>query len=329
VRVLVTGGAGYVGSHAVRALRRAGHDVLVYDSLARGHRWAVGEAALRVGDLRDEARLDAAFAEGPVDGVLHFAALAYVGESVAHPERYWDANVAGSLALLRVMLARGVRRLVFSSSCAVYGVPRAVPVPEDHPLEPVSPYGATKAAVERALADHDRAHGLRSASLRYFNAAGAEPGGALGEAHDPEPHLVPGALEAALGRRGPLEVFGADYPTPDGTCVRDYVHVSDLADAHVRALEWLVRHDRSGRFNLGTGRGASVREVLAAVEAVTGAPVPVRPGPRRPGDPPALVADPARARAELGWAPARSDLRAIVETAWAWHRRADAARRAG
>jgi UDP-glucose-4-epimerase GalE len=320
VSILVTGGAGYVGSHTVKELERQGHRVVVYDNLSRGHRWAVNSAELIEGDLADETRLGEVFSRNPIQAVLHFAALAYVGESVEDPARYYENNVANSLKLLRVMQARGVKSFILSSTCAVYGNPHRVPIPEDHPLAPVNPYGRSKLMVERILEDYDNAYGLRHVSLRYFNAAGADPEGTIGEDHAPETHLIPRLLHAALGKIERIEIFGADYPTPDGTCIRDYIHVADLADAHVRALQRLLDGGTSETFNLGTGRGYSVREVLAAAERITGKPIPTVVAKRRPGDPPALVASADRARRDLGWTPKHSDLDEMIATAWSWQR---------
>jgi len=320
-RMLVTGGAGYVGSHALRALVAAGHEVVVLDDLRAGAAEAVGEAPLVRADVGDAAALARVFAEhGPFAGVLHFAGSISVPESVARPLAYYRNNTAASGALLEAALANGVRAFVFSSTAAVYGAPERQPIPEDIPLAPQNPYGASKAMVERMLADAERAHGLAWLALRYFNASGADPAGGIGERHDPETHLIPLALEAAAGLRPALSLFGSDWPTPDGTCVRDYVHVSDLAEAHRLGIEALLAGGASGAYNLGTGRGHSIREVIAAVERVTGRRVPVVEAPRRPGDPPALVADPSRFRARFGWNPAHSDLDTIVRTAWDWLR---------
>ena len=321
-KLLVTGGAGYVGSHALRAVLRAGHRAVVVDDLRAGHAEAAEGAALVRLDVADRGGLARAFAEhGPFDGVLHFAASASVAESVARPLDYYRNNVAASLALLEVALANGVRAFVLSSTAAVYGSPEEQPISEEAPLAPHNPYGASKAMVERLLADAHAAHGLPWMALRYFNASGADPDGGLGERHDPESHLIPLALEAAAGLRPRFSLFGTDYPTPDGTCVRDYVHVCDLAEAHVCAVESLLAGGPPGAFNLGTGRGHSNREVLAAIERVTGRRVPVAPTGRRPGDPPVLVADASRFRARFGWAPRLSDLDTIVATAWRWLRR--------
>jgi UDP-arabinose 4-epimerase len=315
--VLVTGGAGYVGSHACKALAAAGFRPVTYDNLGHGHAEAVRWGPLVVGDLAERDRLVATMREHRVSAVMHFAGLIDVGESMRAPLLYLDGNAALSFTLLDAMVEAGVRPLVFSSSCATYGAPVRLPLDEDHPQAPVSAYGSSKLMVEQALHWVAAAHGLRYAALRYFNAAGADPEGETGEAHHPETHLIPLAFEAALGRRV-IEIYGTDYPTPDGTCRRDYVHVSDLAEAHVRALRHLLDGGTSLALNLGTGRAHSVREVIAAVERVTGRAVPIRETGRREGDPPVLVADPSRARALLGWAPARSDLDTIMRTAWAW-----------
>jgi UDP-arabinose 4-epimerase len=319
--ILVTGGAGYVGSHACKALAGAGYRPVVYDNLSRGHREAVRWGALVEGDLRDRARLAAALREHDVSAVMHFAAFAYVGESVADPELYYANNLGGTLSLLGAMRDAGVGSIVFSSTCAVYGVPQTLPIRETTAKAPLNPYGDTKLAIERALHWYAGAYGMRYMALRYFNAAGADPDGETGEDHEPETHLIPLVLRAALGRGNPVEIYGTDYPTPDGTAIRDYIHVTDLADAHVRALADLAAGGDSAALNLGTGSGASVREVIAAVERVGGRVVPHREAARRPGDPPELVADPALARARLGWQPRRSALETIVGTALAWETR--------
>jgi UDP-arabinose 4-epimerase len=314
--VLVTGGAGYIGSHACKQLARHGFRPVAYDNLSLGHRWAVRWGPLVEGELADRERLEAACREHGVVAVMHFAALASVGESVAHPERYFRNNVAGTLSLLEAMLAAGVRCQVFSSTAATFGIPEAPLITEDHPQRPINPYGASKLMVERMLQDFAVAHGLRSVALRYFNAAGADPEGETGEVHEPETHLVPLALEAAVGRRQ-LTVFGTDYPTPDGTAIRDYIHVEDLAEAHLRALEGAAPGEHR-IFNLGHGSGISVRQVIETAREVTGVDIPVHEAPRRPGDPPELVAACEKICAELGWAP-HKDLEAIVEDAWTWH----------
>ena len=313
--VLVIGGAGYIGSHAARTLRRRGHEVVIYDNLSTGHAFLAAGFELVRGDISDAAKLSAAL--GRVDSVMHFAAHAYVGESVANPRKYFRNNVEGGLALLNACVDCGVRRIIFSSTCAVYGVPARVPIPEDTPRQPVNPYGVSKLFFEHALEAYDRAYGLRFAALRYFNAAGADESGEIGELHDPESHLIPSAMLAATGARPELELFGTDYPTPDGTCIRDYIHVNDLADAHVSALERLAAGADSIAVNLGTGTGYSVKEVIDKIEQVTGRKVPARTAPRRPGDPPALVAAPALAQNVLQWKATRS-LDEIVATAWNW-----------
>jgi UDP-arabinose 4-epimerase len=316
--ILVVGGAGYIGSHAAHALRRHGYDVLIYDNLSRGHRFLAEGFELIEAAIADRAQLTRALDR--VAGIMHFAADSQVGESVENPRKYFDNNVEGGLTLLNAALDAGVKRFIFSSTCAVYGVPARVPITEDTPRQPVNPYGMSKLFFENALESYGRAYGLRSISLRYFNAAGADEGGTIGELHDPETHLIPSALKAITGERGPLELFGEDYPTPDGTCIRDYIHVNDLAEAHVLALKHLDAVAASARFNLGTGQGASVKDVISTIEQVTGATVPRRMGPRRAGDPPELVADPSRAQAALGWKATRS-LRDIVRTAWQWEQK--------
>lgn len=316
--ILVTGGAGYVGSHACKALAGAGYRPVVYDNLSRGHREAVRWGPLVEGDIHDLARLGEALRVHQVSAVMHFAAFAYVGESVSDPELYYQNNLGGTLALLGAMRAAGVQKIVFSSTCAVYGVPETLPIRETTAKAPLNPYGDTKLAVERALNWYAAAYGMRYMALRYFNAAGADPDGEIGEDHEPETHLIPLVLRAALGRGGPIEIYGTDYPTPDGTAIRDYIHVADLADAHVRALAYLAAGGDSRALNLGTGSGSSVREVIAAVERIGGRKVPQREVARRPGDPPELVADPALARDRLGWLPRHSDLDTIIRTALAW-----------
>lgn len=325
--VLVTGGAGYIGSHAAKALARTGYLPVTYDNLRHGHRAAVRWGPLEDGDLLDEARLDAVLRHWKPEAVLHFAGLISVGESVDQPGLYYQNNLVASLNLIRAMRVHGVGRIVFSSTAAVYGAPDVVPIPETASLQPLNPYGASKAMVEAMLADFGRAHGLRSVVLRYFNAAGADPDGETGETHEPETHLIPLALDAMLGRRGPLTIYGEDYATPDGTCLRDYVHVSDLATAHVQALEYTAScpSGTSAAFNLGSGTGFTVRQVLDSIARVSGKSVPIRVGPRRPGDSAALVADPARAKGVLGWSPQLSDIDTIVRTALAWTSRREAA----
>jgi UDP-glucose-4-epimerase GalE len=317
--VLVTGGAGYIGSHAAKALARAGMRPVVYDNFAYGNRWAVKWGPLLEGDIRDRAALLDAFSRYEIDAVMHFAAFAYVGESMAQPGRYFENNVTGSFNLLESMQLAKIRTIVFSSTCATYGTPDSVPITEETPQRPVNPYGETKLMIERALHWYGEAHGISSLALRYFNASGADPEGEIGEAHDPETHLIPLVLDAAAGTRPAIDVFGTDYPTRDGTCERDYIHVSDLADAHVQALRYLAEGGQTTAINLGTGEGHTVREVIKAVETITGRAVPRRETGRRAGDPPILVADARRAAKTLGWTPSRSDLPTIVRTAWAWH----------
>jgi len=316
--VLVTGGAGYVGSHAAKALRRAGHDVVIYDNLSAGHRAAALGAPLIEGDIADVSAVRRALRETGATAVMHFAAWLSVGDSVRDPAGYYRNNVAGTLGTLEAMAAEGCPRFVFSSTCAVYGEPIETPLREDHPTAPVNAYGQTKLAIEHALPHFERAYGIRSVRLRYFNAAGADPEGELGEDHAPEIHVIPRALAAASGGP-PLEVFGDDYPTPDGTCLRDYVHVTDLAAAHVRAIDWLAHGGASGSYNVGTERPSSVQEVIAAVERVTGRPVAQRSAPRRAGDPAVLYASAVRIREDFGWRPERPDLDVIVGDAWRWH----------
>jgi UDP-glucose-4-epimerase GalE len=315
VKVLVIGGAGYIGSHAARALRRAGHQVIIFDNLSAGYESLARGFELVKGDVLDRAAL-AQVLPG-VDAIMHFAAFAYVGESVTNPQKYFHNNVEGGLSLLNAALEAGVKKIIFSSTCAVYGEPAKIPIAEDTPRQPVNPYGVSKLFVELALEAYDRAYGFRYSSLRYFNAAGADESGEIGELHEPETHLIPLALRAAAGQGPELQVFGSDYPTPDGTCIRDYIHVTDLADAHVKALDHLAAGKPSFAANVGTGRGDSVQEVLAMIEEVTGNKVPRRVVARRPGDPPALVADPRKAQELLHWKASRS-LRDIIATAWNW-----------
>ncbi|WP_024891501.1 UDP-glucose 4-epimerase GalE [Luteimonas huabeiensis] len=320
MRVLVCGGAGYIGSHMLAHLAAAGHEAVVFDNLSTGHRAAVDDAPLVEGDLLRPGDLEAAFAGGRFDAVMHFAARSLVAESVRAPLAYYENNVAGTLRLLQAMRGAGVERLVFSSTAAVYGEPRSDAIDETHPIAPINPYGASKAMVERMLADAAAGYGLRSVSLRYFNAAGAAPTGRIGESHDPETHLIPNVLRAMRGEGHGLTVHGADYPTRDGTCVRDYVHVDDLAAAHLAALDYMDAAPGAHAFNLGNGDGFSVLEVIAAARAVVGCEVPFTVGARRPGDPAVLVASSALARERLGWRPAYTDIGEIIATAWAWHR---------
>ncbi len=314
----MTGGAGYVGSHAAKTLRQAGHEVVVYDDLSAGHREAVLGGRLIEGNIADVDAVRRALRETRATAVMHFAAWLVVPDSVKDPAGYYRNNVIGTLGTLEAMAAEGCRNFVFSSTCATYGEPIEAPIRETHPTNPINAYGQSKLAIEQALPHFERAYGIRSIRLRYFNAAGADPDGELGEDHAPEIHVIPRAFEAARGGP-PLEVFGEDYPTPDGTCLRDYVHVTDLADAHVRALNWLTGGGASGTYNVGTERPSSVREVIAAVEQASGRKVAWRSAARRPGDPAVLYASAERIRADLGWVPRRPDLNTIVADAWRWH----------
>jgi UDP-arabinose 4-epimerase len=317
--VLVTGGAGYIGSHAARALRRAGFEPVVFDNLSTGHRRAVRWGTLVEGDLCDRACIEHTLKTYQVEAVLHFAASAYVGESVRDPLKYFSNNVANSLNLLAAMLSCGVKNIVASSSCTVYGTPQYVPIDELHPLQPLSPYGESKLFVEKVLNWYGQAYGLRWAALRYFNAAGADPDGEIGENHDPETHLIPLAILAAQGKHACLQIYGTDYPTPDGTAIRDYIHVTDLADAHVSSLQHLMDGGTPLTLNLGTGQGQSVQDIVCAIERLKHTTVPVEFSPRRPGDAPAAVANPAQAMQKLGWQPRYADLDTVIDTAWRWH----------
>ena len=320
-RVLICGGAGYIGSHAAKALRLAGREPVVFDDLSSGHQHAVKWGPLVEGDIRNAEALRAAIRQYRPDAVMQFAARIEVGEGEKNPAHFYDNNVAGTLNLARVMLEEGVKSLVFSSTCAIYGDPERLPLTEDLPKKPVSVYGRSKAMTEQMLEDISRAHGLRFAALRYFNAAGADLDGEIGEEHDPETHLIPNALKAAVGLGGAMKLFGTDYPTPDGTCLRDYIHVTDLASAHILAADKLNAGSDNLQLNLGTGEGRTVLEVLKAVERATGRAVPVTVSPRRPGDAVALYADPAKVRTALGWTPKHSDLDTIVSSAWAFHQK--------
>lgn len=322
--VLVTGGAGYIGSHAVLALKRAGYDVLILDNLVYGHQDLVEQVLqveMIVGDTADRTLLDQLFSSYKIAAVMHFAAYAYVGESVSNPAKYYQNNVTGTLTLLEAMNAAGVKNFVFSSTCASYGVPKTNPIPEDHPQDPINPYGRSKYMVEQILDDFDHAYDLRSVRFRYFNACGADPEGRLGEDHNPETHLIPLVLQTALGKRDSISIFGTDYPTPDGTCIRDYIHVTDLADAHVLGLKYLLNGGETAIFNLGNGNGFSVREVIDVARQVTGRDIPAVECDRRPGDPPALVGSSEKARSILGWQPQYADLPTIIRHAWDWHQR--------
>lgn len=320
MKVLVCGGAGYIGSHMVRHLLVNDHDVVVFDNLSTGHLQAVGKTELVVADLREFEVLRQLCFEHDFDAAIHFCAHSIVSESVANPYAYYENNVSGTLNLLQAMREAGIPKLVFSSTAAVFGHPRASVIDEAHPTDPINPYGAGKLMVERILADAARAYGLRSVALRYFNAAGADPSGDIGESHHPETHLIPNILRAALGQGGELKIFGDDYATRDGTCVRDYVHVNDLAAAHLRAIEFLDEKEGAHVFNLGNGCGFTVLEVVAAARTVTGVDIPYGLAPRRAGDPAALVASSDKACRLLSWTPAITDIMDIVETAWRWHR---------
>jgi UDP-arabinose 4-epimerase len=317
--VLVTGGAGYIGSHACKALADAGYTPITFDNMVYGHPWAVRWGPLEQGDISDLNRLNEVLSAYKPSAIMHFAAYAYVGESVSNPGKYYRNNVAGSLSLLEAARDFGIKNFIFSSTCATYGTPNVVPVNEDHPQNPINPYGSSKLMIEQILKDFDVAHGIKSISLRYFNAAGADPECLIGESHQPETHLIPLVLDAALGRRSAIQIYGDNYDTPDGTCIRDYIHVSDLANAHVKALNALESGSASTAYNLGNGKGFSVREVIAAAEAVTGLRVPIEISPRRSGDPAQLIGDASKAKSELGWAPKFEKLNDILETAWRWH----------
>jgi len=319
--ILVTGGAGYIGSHTCKALANSGFTPVVYDSLLRGNSSAVKWGALEVGDLKDVERLRDVMRRYRPAGVIHFAALAYVGESMQSPLIYYDNNVGGSVSLLRAMAKEGVKHLVFSSTCATYGVPEVNPIREDMPQNPINPYGRSKLMVEQILKDSMKEELISAVALRYFNAAGADAEGQIGENHEPETHLIPLAFKAVQGTTPPLTVFGRDHPTSDGTCIRDYIHVTDLADAHVRALEYTFNNQGFSAFNLGTGKGNSIMELLKAAKDVTGREIPFSVGPRRAGDPAELVADPSLALKVLGWRPQHSNLGNILQTAWAWMQR--------
>jgi len=322
--ILVTGGAGYIGSHAVLALQQAGYGVIVLDNLVYGHRELVEDvlkAELIVGDTGDRSLMDQIFATRSIAAVMHFAAYINVGESVTNPAKYYRNNVFSTLSLLEAMVAANVKRFVFSSTCATYGIPKFVPLTEDHPQFPINPYGESKLMVEKMLLDFDAAYDFRSVFFRYFNAAGADPQGRLGEDHSPETHLIPLVLQTALGKRNSISVFGTDYPTPDGTCIRDYIHVADLATAHVLGLEYLLNDGKTNVFNLGNGNGFSVREVIETAEQVTGCSIKVVEGDRRAGDPPALVGSSEKAKTILGWQSQYDDLQQIIAHAWNWHQK--------
>jgi len=318
MKIMLTGGAGYVGSHSAWLLNSRGHDIWVYDNLSEGHRAAVPEGKLIEGSLQDREKLTDALHEHQIEAVMHFAASCYVGVSVTNPAEYYQNNVVGTLSLLESMRAAGVKRIVFSSTCATYGIPEVVPITEQEKQAPINPYGFTKLVIERALADYCHAYGWGYAALRYFNASGASAEHSIGEDHDPETHLIPLVLQVALEQRENVKIFGEDYPTPDGTCIRDYIHVDDLATAHLAALERL-EDGTELKLNLGTGRGASVMEVIEACRKVTGHPIPAEAAPRREGDPPELVADASLANRVLNWQPQYADIDSIVASAWKWH----------
>jgi len=317
--ILVVGGAGYIGSHVVRALQQSNKEIVVFDNLEKGHREAIPDVPLYEGDLRNKEAVRAVFETYPIDAAMHFSAYSIVGESMEKPEMYYENNLLGTLNLLTAMKNCGVKHFIFSSTAAVYGDPHNIPIDEKHPTSPTNPYGETKLAVEKMLAWFDKIYGIKSISLRYFNAAGADPQGDIGELHAPETHLIPLVIEAALGHREQIAIFGDDYTTKDGTCIRDYIHVTDLADAHIRALDYLSSGNESDVFNLGNGNGYSVKEIITVARAVTGMEIPIRIAGRRPGDPPLLIASSKKARAVLDWKPKFYDIRTIVATAWRWH----------
>ncbi|WP_341739159.1 UDP-glucose 4-epimerase GalE [Microcoleus sp. CAWBG640] len=322
--ILVTGGAGYIGSHAVLALKHAGYNVLILDNLVYGHSDLVEQVLkveLVVGDTNDRALLDKIFATHNIAAVMHFSAYAYVGESVTDPAKYYRNNVIGTITLLEAMIAAGVKKIVFSSTCATYGVPQKIPLTEDHPQHPINPYGTTKLMVEQILSDFDTAYNFKSVCFRYFNAAGADPSGLLGEDHNPETHLIPLVLLTALDKRDSISIFGTDYDTPDGTCIRDYIHVNDLASAHLLGLEYLLNGGKSDVFNLGNGGGFSVKEVIEAAREVTGKEIKTVECDRRPGDPPALVGSSEKAIKTLGWSPEYPHIKDIISHAWEWHKK--------
>lgn len=320
--ILVTGGAGYIGTHTVKLLKKAGYEVIILDNLVYGHRDLVEnvlKVELIVGDLGDRLLLKEIFNSYSIEAVIHFAAYAYVGESMTNPAKYYRNNVAATLNLLEAMQKAQVNKIVFSSTCASYGIPNIIPIPENHPQNPINTYGASKLMVERILTDFSEAYGLNSVIFRFFNAAGASPDGNLGEDHDPEPHLIPLVLYTALGKRDFISVFGIDYPTPDGTCIRDYIHVEDLGNAHILGLKYLLNGGKSEIFNLGNGNGFSVKEVIETAEKITGKKIKIKYGDRREGDPPILIAGSKKARQMLNWQPQYNDLETIITHAWQWH----------
>jgi len=319
--ILITGGAGYIGSHVNKLLNKKGHKTVVFDNLSRGHRELAKWGKFFEGDLARPEDIRKCFKKYKTDAVMHFAAYAYVGESMSEPGKYYQNNVVNTLNLLDVMRGFGIKRFIFSSTCSTYGDPLRIPITEKHPQNPVNAYGRTKFIVEKMLADYDRAYGIKHVNLRYFNAAGADPEGETGEWHEPETHLIPLALDAAAGKRDHVSIFGCDYKTPDGTCVRDYIHVNDLAEAHILALKLLQKTGKSDSFNLGNGRGFSVREIIETAEKITGRKIKTVPAPRRPGDPAVLIGGSAKAKRILGWKPRLNRIETIIETAWKWHKK--------
>ncbi len=319
--ILIVGGAGYIGSHVNKALNESGYETVVIDNLSYGHEWAVKWGQLENCDLANIEDIDKVFEKYDIDAVMHFSSYIDVGESVENPEKYYQNNVVNTLNLLHVMLKHDVKKFIFSSTCATYGMPKKIPLSEEHSQLPINPYGRTKLIVENILKDYDRAYGLKSIILRYFNASGADESGIIGESHDPETHLIPLILDAALGKREDIKIYGTDYDTPDGTCIRDYIHVTDLADAHVKSLEYLFENNESNHFNLGNGRGFSVKEVIKSAKKVTGVDFKVSEIERRPGDPDILVGSSKKAKKELGWNPKYTDIDDIIETAWTWHKK--------
>lgn len=317
--ILVTGGAGYIGSHACKALASAGYTPVCYDNLERGHPWAVNWGPLEQGDILDRRRLDEVLRRYKPDAVMHFAAYAYVEESVHHPEKYYKNNVEGSLTVLAAMRAYGINKFIFSSSCAVYGMPQEDLIREDHPIAPINPYGEGKSTVEKKLSEYSKRYDFQYVSLRYFNAAGADPDGDIGESHNPETHLVPLVLDTALGKQESIIIYGDDYDTPDGTCIRDYIHVCDLADGHIKGLQYIESEKKSNIVNLGSGRGYSVKEIIETAREVTNMEINEKVAGRRPGDPPKLVADINYAKKILDWGPRYSQIHNIIKTAWQWH----------
>ena len=318
--ILVTGGAGYIGSHACKALAKAGYLPVTYDNLVYGHRWAVKWGPLEEGDIADRLRLESVVKKYRPFAVMHFAAYAYVGESVEDPSKYYHNNVLGTMTLLEAMRSCAIDKIIFSSTCATYGVPERIPIPEEHPQNPINPYGRTKLMIEWILEDFAPSYDLKYVSLRYFNAAGADPDAEIGEEHNPETHLIPLVLDTALGKRDHIKIYGADYDTPDGTCIRDYIHVTDLADAHLLALEYLLNGGKNESFNIGNGNGFSVREVISTAMKVTGCDIPYMKSERREGDPPILISSSDKIQIKMGWKPVFYSLDSIVETAWRWHK---------